>query len=207
MKKVLFQVAFLLLAVSVGSPALAGHVYAVVPVAGPNSNALAINRSGDVTGVFRTLGGADHAFLYTQANGFLDLGTLAGGNSIGRDINDLRVVVGQSDGRAFKWEQSTGMVGLNVGSSDARSVTNLGTNTFGTVNGPSSTSTIWSNTNFPSPLFITENTEGYGINDFGEIVGRVDGTTGYYSSYSNVSYTDLGLFFPTILITAAWRLP
>ncbi|MBX7167503.1 MAG: DUF3466 family protein [Pirellulales bacterium] len=180
----------------IGSTALAGPIYTVVPVAGPNSNAYAINSHGDVTGVYRTSGGADHAFIYTQSNGFLDLGTLAGGSSVGRDLNDDRIVVGQSDGRAFKWQLGLGMVGLNAGPSDARGINDFSNRTIGTVMDSFDTTTTWSNINTATPYFVTDNTQGYAINDADSVVGRVDGTTGYISSISNVAYTDLGLFLP-----------
>jgi probable HAF family extracellular repeat protein len=58
-----------------------------------------INDSGDVTGVvWRDEGPAEprHAFRYSDAGGFVDLGTVAGGWSGGRAINRSGVVVGFS---------------------------------------------------------------------------------------------------------------
>jgi probable HAF family extracellular repeat protein len=186
----------MLLLGATATTASAGPIlYSVIPVAGPNSNAYAINSNGDVTGVYRTSGGADHAFIYTQSGGFLDLGTLLGGNSVGRDINDDGFVVGQTDGTAFKWHSSTGMVGLNAGPSDARGISNSN-EAIGTVTGTLDNTTIWLSSNTAFPSFVTENTQGYAIDSGGRYVGRVDGTTGYISDGSSITYTDLGLFLP-----------
>jgi len=194
----LSRVAILVFSALAVSPAFAAQFYSVVPVAGANSNSYAINASGDVTGVFRTAGGQDHAFIYTQDNGFLDLGTLAGGNSVGRDINNSRNVVGQSDGRAFRYSAGNGMVGLSNNSSDARGLNNTSNQAIGTIQTVHDVTTIWDALNGPTSIFASENTQGYAINDAGERVGRVDGTTGYYSGGGdNVTYTDLGLFLPT----------
>lgn len=179
------------------SPTSAATLYSVTAVASATSNAYGINVDGDVTGVFRTGSGADHAFLYTQASGFLDLGTLAGGNSVGRAINDNGQVVGQSDGIAFRYKPGTGMVALSTGPSDARGIEN-GNNVIGTRYGSSDQTTIWSPTNVSGSVFVTDSTEGYAINGLGEIVGRVDSSTsGYYSDGgSNSTFTDLGFFLP-----------
>ena len=45
---------------------------------GASSGAEAVNDSGQVVGGSQTASGANHAFLWTQAGGMVDLGTLGG---------------------------------------------------------------------------------------------------------------------------------
>jgi probable HAF family extracellular repeat protein len=77
--------------------------------------AAAINLLGNVVG----MNSANHAFLWSKANGMRDLGTLPGDNSSSAAaINVLGMVVGTSSSntgsRAFLWTQRTGMQDLNT---------------------------------------------------------------------------------------------
>lgn len=69
-----------------------------------------INQTGDVVGTSTFSPGVqEHAFLYTDENGMIDLGTLSKDNvpSYGRDLNDARQVVGDSvlnAVHAFLWQ-------------------------------------------------------------------------------------------------------
>ena len=77
---------------------------------GTTSIAYAINASGQVAGVAKTVNGIDHAFLYDGA--ITDLGTLGGAKSTAHGINDAGQIVGTSDPttgypRAFLWQNGT----------------------------------------------------------------------------------------------------
>lgn len=82
------------------------------------STAEAINQHGDVVGTVDVGGNYYHAFLWTEENGMIDLGSLEGGIvSRGLDINDAGQVVGEStvgpyDWHAFLWEDGV-MTDLN----------------------------------------------------------------------------------------------
>jgi probable HAF family extracellular repeat protein len=84
------------------------------PVCGLDSEGAAINARDQITGV-----SADHAFLWTEAGGMKDLGTLGGDGSSGIDINARGEVTGNAsiaDGatHAFLWAPSAGMVDLGT---------------------------------------------------------------------------------------------
>ena len=79
--------------------------------------AATINNVGDVVGYSKGPRGM-RAFLWTQADGMQELGTLPGGNSSrALDIGVLGEVVGSSGSasgeHAFVWTRQTGMVDLN----------------------------------------------------------------------------------------------
>src|SRR5262249_45459321 len=96
------------------------------------SVANAVNDSGQVVGTsgagFVSSGPASRAFLWTQADGMRDLGTLPGGtSSTALAVNANGVVVGKSDTviggtnataiHAFFWTQADGMKDLGTVSS------------------------------------------------------------------------------------------
>jgi len=93
-----------------------------------------INAHGDVVGSSAGPKG-QRAFLFVERVGMLELPTMArGGSSVARDINDLGVVVGQSNSRAAVWDLS-GNLTRDVGpkflgsfdsTSEAMAVNNLG---------------------------------------------------------------------------------
>ena len=84
---------------------------------GASSRARDINGRGQVVGTAQTAGGDLRAFLFKvdpqgQVTHRTDLGTL-GGPSHAFAINDAAIVVGTSNGRAFRWRRSEGMIDLN----------------------------------------------------------------------------------------------
>ena len=162
------------------------------------SNAFAINSSGEVVGCSDTAnaqgypctgtGPGQHAFLWTKSGGLQDLGTLSGGNISGAlGINDLEQVVGYSNSKgvtgtnfhAFSWTASGGMSDLGVlsgGVSSAAFQVNTNGEAAGDsfINGGKVNATYWTNGkirnlgSLPGSVF----TAGLGINDNGEIVGE-----------------------------------
>ena len=55
---------------------------------GNESNAVAINRGGEVVGRAQTSAGTWHAFLWARKRGMVDLGTLGGSESEASSINE-----------------------------------------------------------------------------------------------------------------------
>jgi RHS repeat-associated protein len=82
---------------------------------GTVTGAFSINDSGSITGSSRLSNGAEHAFIWTRANGMQDLGTLGGRNSRPGNINSAGMIVGYSDtqltfispSHAFLWNGTT----------------------------------------------------------------------------------------------------
>ena len=62
---------------------------------GTESHGYGINFSGQVTGYARTVGNADHAFLYSSGT-MQDLGTLGGTSSVGWGINASGQITGDA---------------------------------------------------------------------------------------------------------------
>ncbi len=82
---------------------------------------MAINDGGTVVGRAPIANGYQHAFSWTQAGGFVDLGTLGGAESTALSINSSGWIVGTSltsnkNGllHPFLWTPSTGMQDLNI---------------------------------------------------------------------------------------------
>ncbi|PYP66353.1 MAG: HAF repeat-containing protein, partial [Gemmatimonadetes bacterium] len=87
---------------------------------GNESEALALNRLGQVAGHSRGGGGlAKHAFFIPQPGEMLDLGTLGGATSVAHDVNERGEVVGLAETRsgqphAFLWTATDGMRDLGT---------------------------------------------------------------------------------------------
>ena len=124
----------------------AGGIVDLGTLGGWNSEAVAVSSNDHVVGWSETTltvgtpipaGGPVHAFVWTSADGMIDLGTLGGANSVAVAVNGVGQVVGWSDTtfesdppvHAFSWTQTGGMVDLGtLGGSDseARDVNTLG---------------------------------------------------------------------------------
>ena len=77
--------------------ALNGTVIDLGAVSGSSwSAAYGLNDAGDVTGTYMTAGGGFRAFLWTPAQGYVDLGTLGGASSYGTAINASGSIAGSS---------------------------------------------------------------------------------------------------------------
>ena len=84
-----------------------------------DSGASAINNNGEVVGVGRFSGGTSFAFLWSEASGLVDIGSLAGDklNTNPQNINDDGKVIGNSpiaNGKphAFLWSRQQGMTDI-----------------------------------------------------------------------------------------------
>jgi len=78
---------------------------------GISSEAHAINEKGDVVGTAKTTQGYNHAFIWHPDTGMVDLGTLGGRdssaiaiNNAGQVVGSSEVVWGDSEKRAFLWD-------------------------------------------------------------------------------------------------------
>src|SRR5213083_99956 len=131
---------------------------------GNESEALAVNRRGQVAGHSRIAGAVvKHAFLIADPGSMVDLGSLGGGGamSIAHDVNDAGAVVGlaeTSTGRphAFLWTAADGL--RDLGALGAAPSMALGINNRREVVGGSGHAFLW--------------TERAGIVDLGTLGGR-----------------------------------
>jgi probable HAF family extracellular repeat protein len=128
---------------------------------GEESEALALNRLGQIAGHSRLGGGAGkHAFFIREPGRMLDLGTLGGATSVAHAVNDRGTVVGLAETatgapRAFRWTAEEGMVELDTLAPGASMA--LGINNRGDIVGGSGRAVLW--------------TEGRGLVDLGSLGG------------------------------------
>jgi probable HAF family extracellular repeat protein len=109
--------------------------------AGYNGTVTAINAGGDVAGAWSVGGSGElgHAFVYTDAQGLVDLGTLGGPEAAARAMNDARQIVGWSSvtadvRHAFFWQNG---VMTDLGTLGGVTSTAAAINSAGTVIGTS----------------------------------------------------------------------
>jgi probable HAF family extracellular repeat protein len=166
-----------------------GGTYTPLPtLGGAQSNAYDINDAGQITGSADVDASTSHAYRYHNGN-MQGLGTLNGApGSIGFAINALGDVVGWSNyaagdtenHHAFRWSNGS-MTDLGALGTGTRSIA-YGINNLGQVVGRSSTA---AGDGSPVHAFLYDGTlidlgtggeagsEATGINDTGEIVGRI----------------------------------
>src|SRR5438128_1115092 len=147
---------------------------------GNESEALAVNRRGQVAGHSR-LGGAKHAFFIPEPGHMVDLG---GGTSIAHGVNDGGEVVGLAATpsgvpHAFLWTATDGM--RDLGSLGAAASMALGINNRREVVGGSGRAFLW--------------TERTGMVDLGTLGGRTScandvNDSGYIVGVSQTGETD-----------------
>lgn len=169
---------------------------------GSESRATRVNDSGEVVGWADTtepMPGADsgirHGFVWTEAGGMRDLGTLGGTASTAAAVNNSGEVVGYSDlangaWHAFSWTQAEGIVDL--GTLGGAPSTAHAVNDSGQIVGQSSTAAgpdhafLWT----PEGGMVDLGTLGgftssaRGIDDRGEVVGFSDTATGAVHAFS-----------------------
>jgi probable HAF family extracellular repeat protein len=116
--------------VSASAPGVARSLSGI-PSNSLSSFASDINNAGSIAGSFEDPGGAEHAFVWSSANGLQLLGNLGGDLSTALAINDAGQIVGQSatanSVQAFIWSPGTGMVAVgDAGTYLASGVNNSG---------------------------------------------------------------------------------
>ncbi|HXL06107.1 MAG TPA: hypothetical protein VN964_04215 [Gemmatimonadales bacterium] len=139
----------------------AGTSFDLGTLGGNESEALAVNRRGQVAGHSRgAVAPAKHAFAIVEPGTMIDLGTLGGATSIAHDLNENGAVVGLAETktgepRAFVWTATDGM--RDLGTLGAASMA-LGINNRTEVVGGSGHAFLW--------------TAGAGMIDVGTLGGR-----------------------------------
>lgn len=114
---------------------------------GEESEALALNRLGQIAGHSRVGGGGGkHAFFIPEPGRMLDLGTLGGGASVAHAVNERGAVAGLAETttgapHAFRWTVGDGM--LDLGTLAASASMALGINDRGDVVGGSGRAFLW----------------------------------------------------------------
>jgi probable HAF family extracellular repeat protein len=167
---------------------------------GTDSQALALNDSGQIVGVALLKNGSAHAFLYA-GGGMTDLGVLAGyGASEAEAINNAGQIAGygnDANGNAYAFLYANGKTtNLGVLAGDANEQA-FGINSSGQVVGASNTSTVASfdenavlyangKTTKLGPLPGGFDSHANGINDNGQAAGYSD--TNQVDSANNIIY-------------------
>ncbi|HEY1769460.1 MAG TPA: hypothetical protein VGG02_04300 [Chthoniobacterales bacterium] len=154
----------------------------------PGGNATvgnAINNLTHIAGVGNVTGGSSHAFIWSEASGIQDIGSLNGsGYTAARGINQNDEIAGLNDPefQGFYWSAGTGMLQLQSrgGSQSAAFAINNAGNIAGWASDASGVvhAAFWSDhTSVPldlGALHGSGNSYGQGINNSGVVVGYAD---------------------------------
>jgi probable HAF family extracellular repeat protein len=210
-------VVFAILACGISQPAGAQARYTVTDLGTlpsfDSSEANGINASGLVSGTSTdTVGGVDHAFVWSSGGGMLDLGTLGFQSSEAIGINATAQLSGSlfTCGvstclfHAFLWTSNAGLTDIHT-STDFASSLAARINTTGWIvgmlanNTPPAHAFLWrSDTGLMDlgPMPGLTSSSAAGINDAGQIVGGswddVTGMTRAFLWTSGAGFTDLG---------------
>lgn len=121
----------------IGTRTLGAQAGYAVDDLGSTSIITGLDANGTVIGYYNVSPGVQHAFVWTQVSGFVDIGTLGGPNSVPVAVNNSTVVgwsltsAGQQD--AFVWTQTSGMV--DIGTLGGSGTIALAVNSYGVVVG------------------------------------------------------------------------
>jgi probable HAF family extracellular repeat protein len=187
---------------------------------GSASNAISVNDSQQVAGVSSIAGdAAGHAFVWTAANGLVDLGTLGGtwsrlayrpddpGATMNRrgEVTGYSALPGDGSYHAFLWSAETGMVDLGTlggAVSQAEGVSDTG-QVVGTSYTPSGAFHAFSWTAQSGMLDVgtlpgDQYSVAIAVNNHGQIVGRSFGAAGWraFSWTAEGGMIDLGFGAP-----------
>lgn len=155
-----------------------------IPAGGTWSAAYGINKSGLVTGTIQNAGGSFSAFSWNKLGGTVQLGSLGGANSYGKDISNTGLIAGVAETatgylHGFFYDGTMKDLGTLGGTASGA----YGVNDFGKVVGYSydelgqSRAFVWyGGTMFDLNAMLPEASgwflqSAYGINDAGQIVG------------------------------------
>lgn len=170
-----------------------------------------INDAGEVSGQLNPdpVDGPLHAFLWTAADGLVDIGETTGGNYIGYALNEAAVVTGSrtvdDEAVAFRWEMGAGFEDLSPldGHSDSRGED---INDAGFVAGASYSDTetlavLWDDGGAMQSLGTLggDYSHAFGMNETGVVVGASDTDAGERDAFlwtEADGMTGLGLVRP-----------
>ena len=178
-------IAFALLVVAGFPVAAAIEIVDLGSLGGQSSVAIDVGERGHVTGVSLLADGTDHAFLWTPDSGMVDLGAPRCCYSLGRAVNSLGQVVGDTGDpvQATLWSDGTARILGTLsggGSSQALDINDLGqvvgwSDTVDSAGIPGIHAFLWSAESGMTDLGSLNglNTEAFTINNVGEVMGGV----------------------------------
>lgn len=177
------HIAIFLVGISATSiPVIASAEWSIVSLGtlgGDESDAYAINNSGQVTGIYRPTDSANLRTFITGPNGIsmTDLGTLGGPfSTVPYDINDSGQVVGSSSSLDDR-EQHAFITGPNgAGMTDLGTLGGFQSSAYGINNSGQVVGNSWTTSNIATHAFIT-GPNGVGMTDLGTLGGTGSGAT------------------------------